>query len=113
LRRRLGLAGSLHERVALFPRQHRVGLLPGVSGHPQQSILERNGLRDLMFLHDQVLDGRVRAAGAIIFPRKKFADGRFRYGWKPGCELPYDITPCRPIGGSIALSSPSIGSKFR
>jgi hypothetical protein len=63
LRRRLGLAGSLHERVALFPRQHRVGLLPGVSGHPQQSILERNGLRDLMFLHDQVLDGRVRAVG--------------------------------------------------
>jgi hypothetical protein len=52
LRRRLGLTGSFCERVAVFPRRHRLGLRPGPLGLVCHSIFKRNGVRDLAYLHD-------------------------------------------------------------
>jgi hypothetical protein len=52
LRRRLGLTGSFCERVAVFPRRHRLGLRPGPLGLVRHSTFKRNGVRDLAYLHD-------------------------------------------------------------
>jgi hypothetical protein len=51
LRHRLGLTGSFCERVAVFPRRHRLGLRPGPLGLVCHSIFKRNGVRDLAYLH--------------------------------------------------------------
>jgi hypothetical protein len=44
--------GPFCERVAIFPRRHRLGLRPGPLGLVCHSIFKRNGVRDLAYLHD-------------------------------------------------------------